>query len=214
MTQPTYQPPMDKKQARTQAAANKAGLKAQRPWVARHKILTLLGVFIVIGIISSIAGGGGSKTDTAGNSGTTTVSKGAQPPSGPGLNASARDGKFEFTVTKVQSGVHSVGGDALGQKAQGQFILLTITVKNIADKAQLFDASSQKLHDASKRTYDADSAASIYANTSGSPTFLENINPGNQVSGIVVFDVPTTVVPTQTELHDSPFSGGVTVRLS
>lgn len=205
---------MDKKQARALAAANKAGVKAQRPWVARHKILTLLGVFIVIGVISSIATSGGSKSDTAGDSGTSTVSKAAQAPGGPGLNASARDGKFEFTVTKVESGVHSVGGEVLGQKAQGQFILLTVTVKNIGDKAQLFDASSQKLHDSSKRTYDADSGASIYANTSGSPTFLKNINPGNEVAGIVVFDVPSTVVPTQAELHDSPFSNGVKVRLS
>jgi len=33
------------------------------------------------------------------------------------------------------------------------------------------------------------------------------------VSGIVVFDVPTTVKPTQVDLHDSAFSGDVKVRL-
>ena len=213
-------PPLDKKQARAQAAGQKATRKAQRPWVARHKILTALGVFILIGIIIVIANSGGSQNNTASTPSTTsTAASGAsaaaapEAASGVGLNTPARDGKFEFTVTKVQSGVPSVGPEGLAQKAQGQFILLTMTVKNVGDQAQLFDASSQKLRDGSKRTYDADSTASIAADSGGSSTFLQDINPGNQVSGVVVFDVPPTVVPTQAELHDSPFSDGVKVRL-
>ncbi len=44
--------------------------------------------------------------------------------------------------------------------------------------------------------------------------FLNEINPGNQVNGIIVFDVPKDVQPTRIELHDSLFSGGVTVPLA
>lgn len=41
-----------------------------------------------------------------------------------------------------------------------------------------------------------------------------DINPGNQVNVKVAFDVPNGTQPSEIELHDSAFSGGVTVRLS
>lgn len=44
-------------------------------------------------------------------------------------------------------------------------------------------------------------------------TLLNDINPGNQVTGVVVFDIPKNVKLTRLELHDSPFSGGVPVSL-
>jgi Domain of unknown function (DUF4352) len=43
--------------------------------------------------------------------------------------------------------------------------------------------------------------------------FLQEINPGNSVKGIIVFDIPKGGQPDRLELHDSPFSGGVTVTL-
>jgi len=61
-----------------------------------------------------------------------------------GLNQPARDGKFEFTVSKVDCGATRVGSDLLDEKAQGVFCLVDVTVKNIGDEAQLFDGSSQK----------------------------------------------------------------------
>ena len=46
-----------------------------------------------------------------------------------------------------------------------------------------------------------------------SNAFLNNINPGNLVKGILLFDVPKTFKLKAIELHDSVFSGGVTVAL-
>jgi hypothetical protein len=75
----------------------------------------------------------------------------------------------------------------------------------------MFGGSSQKLKDAAGRTYDADSGSAIYLTDSNS--FLKDINPGNRVSGTVVFDVPKGTKLADLELHDSMFSGGVTVPL-
>jgi len=125
----------------------------------------------------------------------------------------ARDGKFEFTVKSAKCGVAKVGNEPLGQKAQGQFCLVTVNVKNIGKEAQMFDGSSQKAYAADGTEYSADTGAAIYANKNAE-TFLNDVNPGNQVSGVVVFDIPKTVKLTKLELHDSPFSGGVTVALS
>jgi hypothetical protein len=44
--------------------------------------------------------------------------------------------------------------------------------------------------------------------------FLEDINPGNEVKGKLIFDVPKPTKLTAIELHDSMFSGGVKVALS
>ncbi|MEU8213752.1 DUF4352 domain-containing protein [Micromonospora sp. NPDC049044] len=125
----------------------------------------------------------------------------------------ARDGKFEFTVKSSKCGVAKIGSDMLGQKAQGQFCLVTLNVKNIGKEAQMFDGSSQKAYAADGTEYSADSGAAIYANKNAE-TFLNDINPGNQVTGVVVFDIPKNVKLAKLELHDSMFSGGVDVALS
>ncbi|WP_328459438.1 DUF4352 domain-containing protein [Actinoplanes sp. NBC_00393] len=130
----------------------------------------------------------------------------------PGLNDPARDGKFEFTVTKVKCRVNKVGTNLLGQKAQGEFCLIDIKVKNIGKEAQLFTDSAQKAFDAKKVEYSPDSSAAIYANGE-SQLLLEEINPGNSAKGKLVFDVPEGTKLTSLELHDSIFSGGVTVNL-
>ncbi|MEU6024834.1 DUF4352 domain-containing protein [Micromonospora sp. NPDC048871] len=124
----------------------------------------------------------------------------------------ARDGKFEFTVKSAKCGVRKVGSDLLGATAQGQFCLVTLKVKNIGKESQMFDGSSQKAYSADGTEYSADGAAGLYANENAE-TFLNDINPGNQVTGVVVFDIPKKVKLTKLELHDSPFSGGVTVAL-
>lgn len=129
-----------------------------------------------------------------------------------GIGDKVRDGKFEFTVTKMNCDLTKVGNEYVGTKAQGKFCLVNITVKNIGKEAQMFDSSSQKAFDAEGTQYDADGGAAIYVNEDAE-TFLNNINPGNQVKGVVPFDVPKDVKIVKLELHDSPFSGGVSVAV-
>lgn len=124
-----------------------------------------------------------------------------------------KDGKFAFKVTKVDKGLSQVGESFTVSKAQGQYILVHLTVKNIGDEAQLFSDSAQKLVDARGRTFDADSGAAAIG-LKDSNAFLNNINPGNSVKGILLFDVPKNLTLRSVELHDSIFSGGVTVSLA
>ena len=128
-----------------------------------------------------------------------------------GIGDEARDGKFAFTVSKIKCGVKEVGGEFLNEKAQGQFCLVTMNVKNIGDESQLFDASSQKGRTDTGATVDADSAASLYANQEGG-SFLEEINPGNSLEDIiVVYDLAKDQKLTALELHDSMFSEGILI---
>jgi hypothetical protein len=124
-----------------------------------------------------------------------------------------RDGKFEFVVKSVTCGKTSVGTNQyLTKEAQGQFCLMDLTVKNIGDQQQLFAESAQKLLNTDGLQYSSDSVASLY-NSNNSDTWLNQINPGNSVQGVIVFDIPTDQVPASAELHDSVYSGGVKVQL-
>jgi len=197
----------------------------RRSWFARHKILTALGAIVVLVVAASVAAGGGDDepgaaaepgsaagaTHPADEPAEQPADEPAEEPAPAGIGTAVRDGKFEFTVTQVETGVPRVGDDMFGQDAQGQFVLLHVTVANIGTEAQYFDGSSQKLLDTAGRTHSADSTAAIYLGDTQS--FLNQINPGNTVEGIVVFDVPADAVPITAELHDSAFSGGVTVAL-
>ncbi|RKF25531.1 DUF4352 domain-containing protein [Micromonospora globbae] len=129
------------------------------------------------------------------------------------IGQAARDGKFEFTVKSSKCGVAKVGSDLIGDKAQGQFCLITVNVKNIGKEPQTLVDSSQKAYAADGTEYSTDSEAAIYANKDQQTLFNE-INPGNQVTGVLVFDIPKKAKLAKLELHDSPFSGGVEVSLS
>jgi hypothetical protein len=202
----------------------------QQPAKSKHTGLKVIGgivgVVVLLAIAGSCAGGGGTTSTSVSGSTRAASSRpesasvsAAAKPSGttakasaiPGIGRPVRDGKFEFTVIGVKT-AKQVGNDFMNKKAQGQFLLVSMTVRNIGDKAQMFDSSSQKLFDAAGREYAADSAAAVYLGDANS--FLNTINPGNSVKGIVVFDIPTGAKIARVELHDSLFSGGVGVRLA
>lgn len=127
------------------------------------------------------------------------------------MNQPVRDGKFEFVVSGMDCTKTKVGDQYLNKTAQGKFCIVALSVKNVGDQAQTFSDFDQKAKDAQGRTLDADSTAGIYLKESNS--WLNKINPGNQVKGSIVFDVPKDGTLTELTLHDSAFSGGVAVKL-
>lgn len=190
----------------------------RKSFFARHKVLTVFLAIVALIVVVSVASSLGGGDTTTGTAGTADTAGGAQAPAAaapeetvPGLGTAVRDGKLEFTVTAVEPGVTNVGDEFLSVDAQGQFVLVHVTVTNIGDAAQMFDASSQKLFDTQGREHSADSTAGIYLGDANS--FLNDINPGNSIQGVVVFDVPADAVPASVELHDSFMSGGSTVAL-
>ena len=186
----------------------------------------LLGAIVVLLIvISALSGGGSDKSDDTASSGSTSAASGggdAAVDAGAnsdndkpavGLNTPVRDGKFEFVVTGVESGVAEVGDNPyLTEKAQGQFVIVSLTVKNISDKPQSFAPGSQKLVDDQGRSFESNTSAQVALGGSDI-TIWDNINPGNAVQAKVVYDMPAGAVPARIELHDSMFSGGESVSL-
>lgn len=183
----------------------------QGNWFRRHKILTgILGLVVVIAIAGA-AGGSKKSTSTPSSS---SEAKASETASVAKVGEAVRDGKFEFVVKSVDCGKTSVGTNQyLTKEAQGQYCLMSLSVKNIGDQQQMFTESSQKLLNAEGQEYSSDVTASLY-NSNNTDTWLNQINPGNSVEGVIVFDIPKGQVPVTVELHDSEFSNGVKVSLN
>jgi hypothetical protein len=205
--------------ARADAKAEAARAKALRPWYKKKRFVIPI-VLIVLFVIIPLSVGGGDESGGERNGGDGSDlavdtegadTEGANTEESAGLNQPVRDGKFEFTVRSVQCGQTRVGNQFLNKEAQGQFCLVALQVKNVGDEPQTLFGDNMKLFDAEGREFSPDTEAAIY--NEDSQTFIEEINPGNQIDGQLVFDVPTDAQPARLELHDSAFSGGVTVNL-
>ncbi|GAA4576364.1 DUF4352 domain-containing protein [Planotetraspora kaengkrachanensis] len=170
-------------------------------------VSAILAVFAACGALASNGSGapapaGGTASREAQRAETATA----------GIGTQVRDGDFAFKVTKLGT-ASRVGDRYLGKDAQGQFVLVHVTVKNIGERSQAFTGEAQKLFDATGKEFSADSEAAIYLGQA-SKSLYEEINPGNSVKGIVVFDVPRGTDAASIELHDSPLSGGAAVVLN
>jgi hypothetical protein len=201
----------DPKSAKAQAKAEKAYRKASRPFFKKKRFILLAVIALIVIIVIATSGGGDDSNSSA------TSSSGGGASSGDsatavGLNQAAQDGKFEFNVTGVDCSKNTLGADPISTQAAGVFCLVNVGVANIGDEAQMLDSTSQVAYDAAGNKYSTDTEAAFYLDEAGQ-TLFEQLNPGTSVNGVLVFDVPAGTQLTTLELHDSMFSGGVTVNL-
>ncbi|MFQ6226823.1 DUF4352 domain-containing protein [Nocardia sp. NPDC002869] len=191
-------------------------------------LLILVGVLALCGFGGCVSAIGGSNDDAASKTTTSRVAPGEQAKAAPPVAApteqappkpdhapagsAVRDGKFEFVVTQIEQGLKVVGTNPYLQKeAQGQYILVHTTVTNIGDRPRAYFGSNQTLIDAQGREFTNDTMAEV--NVNDSAVIGADINPGNQLSVVIAFDVPVDAQPTVIEFHDSAFSGGAKVAL-
>lgn len=132
----------------------------------------------------------------------------------PGIGDPARDGKFEFVVSRVDCSHAAIGKERLERTAKGRFCVISLTVRNItAEDSQYFLGHAQKVFAADDTSYGYDELASIYASQDIQP-FAHKLNAGESMKVKLVFDVPRTTKLTTLELHDSLLSGGTEITLT
>jgi hypothetical protein len=135
-----------------------------------------------------------------------------QPGAGtPGLGDPVRDGQFEFVVSSVDCGARSVGDGIGRQPALGQFCLVGLRVENTGREGRTFAGGQQFLFDDQGNRHDPDLGAT--ASRGDGRLLSTHLNPGQRLEGTLVYDVPDPVTLARVELHDGPFSGGVSVEL-
>jgi hypothetical protein len=188
-------------------------------------ILSVIGVLVVI-IAISVAfssnkqnGSPSAGTTSAPAASPAAASPAAAPASGPpatpGLGQVARDGDFAFVVKRKSCGAAAaaaVYAGGMGETVPAGAVECIFTIRVTDDKgtAQTFFDSNQYAYDAAGRQYSADTNASVYLAGDVDAT---QVNPGITITARVPFQIPAGVRITTLVLHDSAFSGGVTVKV-
>lgn len=196
--------------SKAQAKADKAYQKAMRPWFKKKRFIVPL-ILIAIMILATVFGGGENATTTSPAADSNNSQQQAAPPeSTANMGRPVDDGKFQFTVTGIETPGKTIG-DVLPEEAQGTWVIVRVDVTNTGNEAGMLIADSQKAFDSEGREF---SAATAIGYEGWDKAFANEINPGNTVKDApIVFDVPEGTTLDRIELHDSLFSNGTTVSL-
>lgn len=131
-------------------------------------------------------------------------------PKGAGIGVPVKSGDLQFTVTKVVRDQTQVGQEYLTEKAQGRYTLVYVTVRNVGNGSETLLDDDQKIKDADSKTYSPDSMAEL--SMKNNDVFLEQINPGNAVDGVLVYDMPVGVKATAIDFSGGLFKDSATVH--
>lgn len=166
--------------------------KDQRSFFGRHKILSFIGVLILIGIIGSALGGGEEVSKEGGSAATATAPAKEQKLYTVGEAVPAD--KVEITVTKFEE-KDQVGNEFVNKSVSegGTFVAIQYKIKNTSKKpVGMFDYPSVRLVDGEGTEYDSDmDASSNYALETNidNAKIASDLNPGITVTDTKVFEV-------------------------
>jgi hypothetical protein len=130
----------------------------------------------------------------------------AAAPSAPGEVVNAN---LAFQVTGVDSAptVTSPTDELLTKEATGEFVILSLVVRNTGNETSYYLSNQQKLKSGSD-TFEADPEASNYLGS-----LYRGLNPGDQAQIALVFDVPPGTVPDAIEVHGDAVAPGTDIPL-
>jgi hypothetical protein len=189
MSQPPQQPmgPQQQPMGQPQQYPAQQYPQAQPPkkkggWAKMIILFGILGIAGCGAILSAI--GGGEDATTAGPTASSALpadepaSDEPKEPAKPDakIGEPVTDGELRFVVKSVKCGATRVGDEYFGAKAQGQFCLVKMNVKNISDASTTFDGDNQTLINKKGQEFSADTEAMFSVNDENQ-TFLEEINP-------------------------------------
>ncbi|MEU4313395.1 serine/threonine-protein kinase [Nocardia sp. NPDC024068] len=163
-------------------------------------VLIVVPLVLIGGCVAALVDGAGSFQIFTGGSD-------SAPGPAPGPGDPIRDGNFEFVVRNVESGVQAVGLE----RAEGTFVVVSFTVRNIAADPKTYMPLGQELHDTAGGTFAPDvTATAVRSAAAAAPRSLQ---PGESLGTHLVYGVPAGSVPASMTFRDFPLSRGTSVPL-
>lgn len=99
-------------------------------------------------------------------------------------------GHFSYTVNNINYR-KNVGNDFIGETADGIYLIVNLSIKNISDETRTLDSSCFYLTDANGVKFEYAINASTALDLSGHQTlFLKDCQPRIKTNGILIFEVP------------------------
>ncbi len=200
--------------ATTGAAAEMAQRGEAPSWFKNKRFALPSAVFLVFVIIMIGTGGNDPGIfDFTTSALESNVDGAVSTPATATMGQSVRDGQFSFIVASVQPPSKFLTDRAgTTQTAQGEFVIVRLSVTNIGYEPRTVTATDQFLISGQGQRF-ATSAA-ISSLQGSEKILLEKINPGNTVYDVpLLFDVAAGTRIADIELHDSISSAGVKVKL-
>lgn len=163
-------------------------------------ILTLVLFGGCLAVVSSGGGdGGGGGDEDSEDLGYEEAREKAVP-----VGETVKVGEVAWTVSSVQQ---SSELKALGERKQGNFVIVDVTFINNGQESVTLDSSSLALRDDQDRTHETDPDASFYVPTN-QDLFLNQVNPGVTKQGRAIFTVAPDAKELILEAGDTEMFGG------
>lgn len=160
-----------------------------RNWFMKHKVISAFLILMFIGILS-----GGSNPNNTNNGQTVNGIQNdtkAEEKTGK-INETISVGNFSYRVQKAEQ-AQSVGNQYINHDASGVYEIISLTLRNNDKESRYADSNMFKLIDDQDRSFvvstEATSAYSI-ANNNQYDLFLKQVNPGLEIGGVLIFDIP------------------------
>ncbi|WP_328391151.1 serine/threonine-protein kinase [Nocardia sp. NBC_00416] len=160
-------------------------------------VLVIVPLVLIGGCVAALVEGAGSIQVFTG------ADSPAADPGGP-----VRDGNFEFAVMNVESDVTTIGIE----RAEGAFVVVSFTVRNISGKPQTYLPLGQELRDTAGGKFGPDVTAT--AQRAAAAAGPRTLQPGESLGTHLVYGVPAGSVPASMTFRDFPLSFGTTVGLN
>jgi hypothetical protein len=154
----------------------------------RNSFLGFIYIILIFAVIGAAFGGGDDPDQNgAGTGGTTTEAPDKLTHEiGETFTVGSGEQKVEYTIESMDTS-DSVGSGISEEEADGEFVVIELTMKNAGKET--FEVSDRhiKLVDSQGREYEADSDALLAIED---PIVYEQLDPGISKTFTVVFDVP------------------------
>lgn len=118
------------------------------------------------------------------------------------IGESIEVGNFVYKVEKTTF-KKSIGDEYFGQTADGIYLLVTLSIKNISNESRTLDNSLFKLTDNNGLVYESSiDATTAFEISGGNSLFLKQCQPNISTKGTLIFEVP------QKDEYNLHLSGG------
>lgn len=182
-TEPSY------KDAKAQAKAAKAYAKAQRPFYKKKRVILPAAILAVVAVAAASGGGESNGTAVSEHGSKSSSTKGGSEAKSFKVGQTVELEGTQYTVTGAST-QGSVGGQ-FGEKADGIFVVVDLTIENQKNETKTFMDSAATFV-AKDGTKYAGSDAAIYLGDAS--LLLRDMQPDLATKGKLVFDVPPAKV--------------------
>jgi len=174
-------------------------------------------IFVILIVVGVIAGAGKSNNSSSNTNNAANTASGnnqTEAKTVAKLNEQVTDSDLVFTATAVDTAT-TLGNQYTKKDAQGMFQIITLKIDNKGKETKTVDSSMISLTDSQGRKFDRSIEGQTAKGLSQGKVdlFLQQVQPGLNVTGDIVFDVPKDATGLKLLVKGSYFGKGQEIDL-